>query len=50
MTSREINKLKKRRSQILSQEYETLSDRRREISWSQLANIDFRLKQLKTPL
>lgn len=46
--SREVNKLKKQRAQILSLagNYDELSDKKRTRSWQQLANIDHRLRQL----
>jgi len=47
METRKINKLKKRKAEILRQEYAMLSDEMRTKSWSRLANIDHQLKQLK---
>ncbi len=46
--TREINKLMKQRKAILNQKYATLSDAKREKSWSRLDNIDKRLKQLQS--
>lgn len=46
---RETKKLLKQRKVILNQQYETLSDSKREKSFSRLENIDKKLKALQNP-
>lgn len=47
MKSRELNKLKKERENILRKNYTTLSDDMRNKLWSRLENIDREINKLK---
>lgn len=48
MYTREKNKLKKKKAEILSQNSDQISDARLEKSFSRLENIKYKLNQLKS--